>query len=37
MKELVVDIVKVLVDNFDLVVVEEFEDNDGIVLKFIVV
>ena len=33
MKELVVDIAKALVDNPDSVVVEEFEDNDGIVLK----
>ncbi|SJS15981.1 Predicted RNA-binding protein (contains KH domain) [Clostridioides difficile] len=36
MKELVVDIAKVLVDNPDSVVVEEFEDNDGIVLKLTV-
>lgn len=36
MKELVVDIAKALVDNPDSVVVEEFEDNDGIVLKLTV-
>ena len=36
MKELVVDIAKALVDNPDSVVVEEFEDNDGIILKLTV-
>lgn len=36
MKELVVDIAKALVDNPDSVVVEEFKDNDGIVLKLTV-
>ncbi|HBG5379939.1 TPA: KH domain-containing protein [Clostridioides difficile] len=36
MKELVVDIAKALVDNPDSIVVEEFEDNDGIVLKLTV-
>ena len=36
MKELVVDIAKALVDNPDSVVVEDFEDNDGIVLKLTV-
>ncbi|CZR96577.1 MULTISPECIES: KH domain-containing protein [unclassified Clostridioides] len=36
MKELVVDIAKALVDNPDSVVVEEFEDNGGIVLKLTV-
>ena len=36
MKELVVDIAKALVDNPDSVVVEEFEENDGIVLKLTV-
>ena len=36
MKELVVDIAKALVDNPASVVVEEFEDNDGIVLKLTV-
>ncbi|MCC0628899.1 KH domain-containing protein [Clostridioides sp. ES-S-0108-01] len=36
MKELVVDIAKALVDNPDSVIVEEFEDNDGIVLKLTV-
>ncbi|HBH0608813.1 TPA: KH domain-containing protein [Clostridioides difficile] len=36
MKELVVDIAKALVDNPDSVVVEEFEDNVGIVLKLTV-
>ena len=36
MKELVVDIAKALVDNPDSVVVEEFEDNDCIVLKLTV-
>ncbi|AXU49491.1 KH domain-containing protein [Clostridioides difficile] len=36
MKELVVDIAKALVDNPDSVVVEEFEDNDGVVLKLTV-
>ena len=36
MKELVVDIAKALVYNPDSVVVEEFEDNDGIVLKLTV-
>ncbi|HFZ6229491.1 TPA: KH domain-containing protein [Clostridioides difficile] len=36
MKELVVDIAKALVDNPDSVVVEEFEDNDGILLKLTV-
>ena len=36
MKELVVDIAKALVDNPDSVVVEEFEDNDGIVLMLTV-
>ena len=36
MKELVVDIAKALVDNPDSVLVEEFEDNDGIVLKLTV-
>ncbi|CCL71713.1 Putative RNA-binding protein [Clostridioides difficile E28] len=36
MKELVVDIARALVDNPDSVVVEEFEDNDGIVLKLTV-
>lgn len=36
MKELVVDIAKALVDNPDSVVVEEFGDNDGIVLKLTV-
>lgn len=36
MKELVVDIAKALVDNPNSVVVEEFKDNDGIVLKLTV-
>nr|UWI51289.1 KH domain-containing protein [Clostridioides difficile] len=36
MKELVVDIAKALVDNPDSVVVEEFKDNDGIILKLTV-